>query len=330
MNDKHKIAKALDGAEVRGSEKPFLSTMKRSCPIDEAGLISDFLSKNEAFKDLTRLSLNLYRTSQPDSPLHEPAYNCELLKLLDRCGALEAKIQQAAKYAMQGEPVTLDFPLGFSSSIIPLRSSDGRTLDYHIRLDGYFLEQVPSQLAVHELQALKKAGLPLDNEGIFQQYRRAQCLKWKTLERMVQEINRIAAELVRDTEKAAPPPCNHPAVRKGLDYIERHLDEEICLKTVARHAGMSHFHFSRVFHQETGASFTRYVSQLRCQKALEMLSGGELRISEIAFSCGFQSLSQFNRSFISFFGKNPTTFCNEFAAERTGEALEQDTASDSQ
>jgi AraC-like DNA-binding protein len=51
-----------------------------------------------------------------------------------------------------------------------------------------------------------------------------------------------------------------------------------------------------------------YVARTRFEKAAALLREGDLRVSEIAFATGFQSLSQFNRVFKKSSGKSPTEY----------------------
>jgi transcriptional regulator GlxA family with amidase domain len=60
----------------------------------------------------------------------------------------------------------------------------------------------------------------------------------------------------------------------------------------------------------------KYVAQTRFQKAAALLVEADLRVSEIAFATGFQSLSQFNRVFKKFSGKSPTEFRAEARRRR--------------
>ena len=55
-------------------------------------------------------------------------------------------------------------------------------------------------------------------------------------------------------------------------------------------------------------NFVEYVARTRFERACKLLRDGDLRISEIAFAAGFQSLSQFNRVFKKFSRKSPTQF----------------------
>lgn len=71
-------------------------------------------------------------------------------------------------------------------------------------------------------------------------------------------------------------------------------------------------HLSEKFKQVTGVNFVVYVSLLRFERARLLLHDSKLRISEIAFAVGFQSLSQFNRIFKKLSSQSPT----EYRAQR--------------
>jgi AraC-like DNA-binding protein len=101
---------------------------------------------------------------------------------------------------------------------------------------------------------------------------------------------------------------------KARQFIEHHSDEEISLTKMAKAVNISPTHLSEKFKQVTGVNFVDYVARTRFDKARELLADGDLRISEIAFEVGFQSLSQFNRVFKRLSGKSPTAYR---AAQRT-------------
>ena len=71
---------------------------------------------------------------------------------------------------------------------------------------------------------------------------------------------------------------------------------------------MAEFHFCEVFHKATGLKFTDYVARMRLEDARNRLLNPNLCISEIAYDVGFQSLTQFNRTFKRVFGQSPTEF----------------------
>lgn len=114
---------------------------------------------------------------------------------------------------------------------------------------------------------------------------------------------------------------------KARNFIHEHSDEELSLTQVATTVNISPNHLSEKFKQVTGVNFVKYVARTRYEKARALLHDFDLRVSEIAFAAGFQSLSQFNRVFKKFSGKSPTAYraatrtktaCRHVRAQRSG------------
>jgi len=95
---------------------------------------------------------------------------------------------------------------------------------------------------------------------------------------------------------------------KARNFIHAHVGEPLSLGQVAKAASTSTNYFSEKFKEATGVTFVRYVARARFEKATALLSDSDLRVSEIAFAVGFQSLSQFNRTFKRLAGKSPKVF----------------------
>ena len=95
---------------------------------------------------------------------------------------------------------------------------------------------------------------------------------------------------------------------KARNYIETHLADQISLRRVAKAVNTSPNYFSEKFREATGTNFVEYVARSRFEKAARLLREADLRVSEVAFASGFQSLSQFNRVFRKFSGKSPTEY----------------------
>jgi AraC-like DNA-binding protein len=99
-----------------------------------------------------------------------------------------------------------------------------------------------------------------------------------------------------------------PVIRRAKEYIHQHQGEEITLSSVAKAANTSVFYFCKLFKKATGLNFTDYVSRVRIEKAKNLLLNPNLRISEIAYEVGFQSLTHFNRVFKRVIGQSPTEY----------------------
>lgn len=103
---------------------------------------------------------------------------------------------------------------------------------------------------------------------------------------------------------------------KTRKYIEEHSDEKLSLRRVAKMVNIHPNYLSERFKQVTGMNFVQYVAHTRFEKACRLLENGDLRISDIAFAAGFQSLSQFNRVFKRLSGKSPTQHCQKKSVSR--------------
>ena len=94
---------------------------------------------------------------------------------------------------------------------------------------------------------------------------------------------------------------------KAVIYLMEHFYEPMTLESAAAQIGISQYRLSRLFSNELGVSFTRYLRQLRVEKAKELLAGEE-SILNIAMSCGFETLRSFERAFMEINGVTPRDF----------------------
>src|SRR5216117_4192498 len=115
--------------------------------------------------------------------------------------------------------------------------------------------------------------------------------------------NQIRQLSSRGRERAEP-----VEIWKARKFIHEHADDELSITKVAKFSHNSGNHLSEKFKEVTGINFVGYISRIRVGKARDLLQNSNLRISEIAFAVGFQSLSQFNRVFKKLTRKSPTQF----------------------
>jgi len=107
----------------------------------------------------------------------------------------------------------------------------------------------------------------------------------------------------RNQDRAEP-----AEIWKARKFIQEHSDEALSLTKVAKFSNISANHLSEKFKEVTCINFVDYVAGIRVGRARDLLQNSNLRISEIAFAVGFQSLSQFNRVFKKLTRKSPTQF----------------------
>ncbi len=87
--------------------------------------------------------------------------------------------------------------------------------------------------------------------------------------------------------------------KKAVNYIEENLTNEITLKGISEAAGLSNFHFTRIFHQFVGETISSYIRKRRLTEASGDLINSNLSIIDIAFKYQFQSQAVFIRSHLS-------------------------------
>jgi AraC-like DNA-binding protein len=87
-----------------------------------------------------------------------------------------------------------------------------------------------------------------------------------------------------------------------------HCGDPVDLDEIARAMHVSTFYFCKMFKKATGLTFTDYLGRVRVEKAKNLLLNPHLRVSEIAYTVGFQSLTHFNRIFRKITGEAPTAF----------------------
>lgn len=121
-----------------------------------------------------------------------------------------------------------------------------------------------------------------------------------------------ARELSSSSFVAAEESNEDERVRKIKDYIAARYMNDICLSELADMVCMSVDSFSRFFHNKTGRTPNRYIIDYRLGIAARLLLTTQLSVSEIGFSCGFNTLSHFNRLFRESKGCTPSEFRERF------------------
>jgi AraC-like DNA-binding protein len=118
-----------------------------------------------------------------------------------------------------------------------------------------------------------------------------------------QHLSIVSNQVVVQEENAEP-----PVIIKAKHYIHEHQANDLSLTEVAKAVNTSTFYFCKMFKKATGLNFTDYISRVRIEKAKNLLINPNLRVSEIAYEIGFQSLTHFNRVFRKMTGQSPTEY----------------------
>jgi YesN/AraC family two-component response regulator len=97
-------------------------------------------------------------------------------------------------------------------------------------------------------------------------------------------------------------------VQKALDYIDDHFQEQISMKQIADHLHMNASYFSVLFKEQTGITFSDYVTRHRIQKAKRLLTTTHLSVSEVAERVGYQTAKYFVKVFRMFEEVSPSQY----------------------
>lgn len=98
------------------------------------------------------------------------------------------------------------------------------------------------------------------------------------------------------------------SIREVLVFINRNYRENISIERLAQMAHLSKSYFMYRFKKMVGVSAMEYIIQLRIKLACDMLRNSTAPSLEIAFACGFQNLSNFNRQFRKYVGYTPKQY----------------------
>jgi AraC-like DNA-binding protein len=109
---------------------------------------------------------------------------------------------------------------------------------------------------------------------------------------------------------------NSRRIEKTLEYMNHNFDKPITLNEVARLANMSDAAFSRFFKQRTGNTFIDSLTEIRLGHASRMLIDTTQSIAEVAYHCGFNNISNFNRIFKKRKSCTPKDFRESFSGTR--------------
>lgn len=113
-----------------------------------------------------------------------------------------------------------------------------------------------------------------------------------------------------------------------IEYIDRHLDENLDLATLADVAHFSAFHFHRLFHALQGEPLGDYVRRRRLElAAIRLRSQTDVPVLSIALGVGFGSAEAFTRAFRTRFGLSPTAWRNSKRGQVTRKADQERRAS---
>lgn len=110
---------------------------------------------------------------------------------------------------------------------------------------------------------------------------------------------------------------NSRRIEKTMEHINKNFDKQVTLKEVAKLSNMTEVSFSRFFKLRTGNTFIDSITEVRLGHASRVLIDTTQSIAEVAYHCGFNNISNFNRIFKKKKGCTPKEFRENFTAYGT-------------
>lgn len=223
------------------------------------------------------------------------------------CLQMQQHLEQEAGLA----PKSLHCFAGLCDSAVPIRVGD--ELIAFLQTGQILLHQPNQEEFSRITKRLLSWGSQVNLKALEEAYFQTQVFDRAQYEAMLRLLSTFAEHLamISNSIEVEPSRVEPELVSKAKRYIRKRFEQPISLDQAAQAVNTSTRHFCKVFKTATGITFTDYLARVRVEKAKHLLQNPHLRVSEIAFETGFESISQFNRSFKRIVGKSPSQLREE-------------------
>jgi AraC-like DNA-binding protein/ligand-binding sensor protein len=276
--------------------------------ISRSEIYSDY---EKAFGDSTDLPLTLRPVEFWKLPHHDKPHEnhfCALMAQRSRTCAHCLQVQQDAAVAAKDRPVTVTCFAGICETAVPIKL--GERIIGFLQTGQAALEKPSKAQFKNITQKIVEWGSQIDLKQLEEAYFLSKVLSprqyaaaIRLLEIFGKHLSVMANQMMLQDASAEP-----PIIRRAKAYISGHHADPINLQAIANTMHISSFYFCKIFKKATGLTFTDYLGRVRVERAKNLLLNPNLRISEIAYAVGFQSLTHFNRVFRQLTGESPTRF----------------------
>lgn len=256
---------------------------------------------------LTIRPLGTFRMPAPGHKRENPF--CRLVST-SRKGCLACLLTQTElEKAATRKAVTQRCFAGLNDSLVPIRM--GKRIVAFLQTGQAAISSLtPSDFDRAHSELILK-GIDVDSKTARNSYFQSSQFTRETYNGFLQMLEIFAENLAAEANSlriGKADKANNPGVQKAIRHIRQNIQQPMSLGDIARVSGASIRHFSKVFKQETGLTFVDYLTRERVEKAKKAIRETNARISDIAFSSGFESIAQFNRAFRRICGESPSSY----------------------
>jgi AraC-like DNA-binding protein len=269
-----------------------------------------------AFSEATGLPVALRSVESWQLPHHGKRFEnpfCELVAQKSRACAACLQVQQQLSETATHEPQTVVCPAGLCDTAVPVRMGD--QLIGFLTTGQVFCKK-PTEAQFNRIaRLLADWGMQTNAGELREAYFDTRVLSSRQHESVVKLLTIFAEHLSMVSNQIVVKEQNAemPVITRAKQFIAEHQTEELSLEQVATAVHTSKFYFCKMFKKATGINFTNYLSRVRTERAKNLLLNPNLRVSEIAYEVGFQSLTHFNRVFKRILGRSPTDYREQLA-----------------
>jgi AraC-like DNA-binding protein/ligand-binding sensor protein len=265
----------------------------------------------KAFREATGLPITLRPIEAFDLPHHgDPKESpfCALMAQSNHSCAACLQLQKRDDEEARLQPKTLKCFAGLCDSAVPVRVGDNLIAFLQT---GQILMDAPRQTEfARTTRQLLQWGTEVDVKQLEEAYFQTRVVTKKQYESILRLLTIFAQHLSTLSNQLMVQGAaeDAPGIAKARAFIAEHYADELSLTAIARVVNMSTFYFCKTFRKATGMTFTDYLARVRVEKVKNLLLNPQTRVSEAAYAAGFQSLSQFNRTFRRIAGESPTVY----------------------
>ena len=264
-----------------------------------------------AFTEATGLPVALRPVESWQLPHHGKKGESEFCSIVagkSKSCAVCLQVQEKLVDAAMEEPATIACEAGMCDTAVPVKLGD-KVVGF--LQTGQVFRKKPTETQFKRVLALTREwGIEVSLAELREAYFGTRVVSPRQHESVVrllsifsEHLSMLSNQIVVQQENSEP-----PVIRRAKEFINEHQTEDLTLGQVAKAVNTSTFYFCKMFKKATGINFTDYLSRVRIEKSKNLLLNPNLRVSEIAFEVGFQSLTHFNRVFKRVLGQSPTDY----------------------
>jgi AraC-like DNA-binding protein/ligand-binding sensor protein len=292
--------------DAEHDDKKLLEALRRS------QLYRDY---ERTFTEVTGLPLAARPLEFFGLPLHgkknENRFCAFLAERKSSC-ALCLRVQACLTNSPDDNPHSFQCAYGLTETVVPIVLGE-RVIGFLCTGQVFTREpQVGAPKSRKAQPAIDAAAVTAEGLRLWKQTRCIEPMKYKAMVRLLsffaKQLSALSNQLVIEQKSQEP-----EVVARARQFIAANRRSPITLAAVAQASGASMFHFCKLFRASTGVKFTEYVARSRVEDARDLLRDPRMRMCEVAYGSGFQSLTAFHRAFQRILGQSPTEYRSALA-----------------